>query len=87
MCLTVVMVGSVGSVLVVLQKTNDVVRRCRLCWVPFLGGGIFDKRSALFVTLCHGCQWVPKMLGGFSHFEKVPLLDISGYITWPFHVL
>ena len=52
-------VGSIihiSRVLVVLQKTNNVVVRCHLCWVPFLGGGIFDKRSALFVTLC---QWVP----------------------------
>ena len=50
-------VGSVISRMsAVLQKTNNVVARCHLCWVPFLGGGIFDKRSALFVTLC---QWVP----------------------------
>ena len=25
--------------------------------------------------------------GGFSHFDQAPLLDISGYITWPSHVL
>ena len=59
LCLIVVGVGSViniSRVLVVLQKTNDVIVRCHLCWVPFLGGGIFDKRSALFVTLC---LWVP----------------------------
>ena len=59
LCLIVVGVGSViniSRVLVVLQKTNDVTVRCHLCWVPFLGGGIFDKRSALFITLC---LWVP----------------------------
>ena len=41
----------------------------------------FDKRSALFVTLC---QWVPYMKGGFSYFHQAPLLDISGYITCQF---
>ena len=59
LCLIVVGVGSViniSRVLVVLQKTTDVIVRCHLCWVSFLGGGIFDKRSALFVTLC---LWVP----------------------------
>ena len=56
-CLNVVRVGFIiSTVLVVLQKTNNVVVRCHLCSVPFLGGGIFDKRSAPFVTLC---QWVP----------------------------
>ena len=40
--LIVVGVSSIVSrVLVVLQKTNNVVGRCHLCWVPFLGGGIF----------------------------------------------
>ena len=55
-CLMVVGAGSISRMLVVLQKTNNVVVRCHLCWVPFLGGGIFDERSPLFVTLC---QWVP----------------------------
>ena len=27
------------------------------------------------------------MLGGFNHFEQTPLLDISGYVNWPSHVL
>ena len=27
------------------------------------------------------------MLGGFNHFEQAPLLDISGYVNWPSHVL
>ena len=86
LCLIVVGKGSIihiSRVLVVLQKTNNVVVRCHLCWVPFLADGIFDK-SALFVT---PSQWVPQMLGGFSHFDQTPLLDISGYITWPYHVL
>ena len=48
-------VGSISRVLVVLQKTNNAVARCHLCYVLFLRGGIFDKRSVLFVTL-H--QWV-----------------------------
>ena len=58
--------GSISRVLAVLQKTNDVVARCCLCWVLFLEGGMFDKRSGMFdkrtapfVTLVHGCQWVP----------------------------
>ena len=55
LCLIVVGVGSIGRVLVVLQKTNNVVVRCFLCLVLFMGGGIFDNRSAIFVTLC---QWV-----------------------------
>ena len=55
LCLMVVGVAS-SRMLEVLQKINNVVVKCHLCWVPFLGGGIFDKRSALFVTLC---QWVP----------------------------
>ena len=50
-------VGSIRRVLVVFQKTNRVVVRCYdLCWVSFLQGGIFDKRSAFFLTVC---QWVP----------------------------
>ena len=68
--LIVVGVGStihISRVLVVLQKTNNVVVRCHLCWLPFLGGGIFDKRNPLFVTLF---QWVPSMLGGFSLLTK-----------------
>ena len=56
LCLTVVGVSSISRVLVVLQKTNDVVVRCFLCLVLFMGGGIFDKRSAIFVRLC---LWVP----------------------------
>ena len=57
LCLIVIGVGSIISrVLVLFQKTNNVVVRCHLCWVPFLGSGIVDKRSILFVTLC---QWVP----------------------------
>ena len=55
LCL-IVGVGLISRVLVVLQKANNVVVRCHSCWVPFLGGGIFEKRSSLFVTLC---QWVP----------------------------
>ena len=35
-CLMVVGVRSISRMLVVLQKTNNVVR-CHLCWVPFLG--------------------------------------------------
>ena len=27
------------------------------------------------------------MLGGFNHFEQRSLLDISGYVNWPSHVL
>ena len=49
-------VGSISRMLVVLQKTNNVVVRYHLCWASFLGGGTFDKRSAVFVILC---QWVP----------------------------
>ena len=52
LCLIVVRVGSISRVLGVPQKTNNVVVRCHLCWVLFLGGGVFDKRSPLFVTLC-----------------------------------
>ena len=47
--------------------------RCYLYWIPFLRGGIFDKRKALFVNLC---QWVPQILGGFRHFDQAPLLDV-----------
>ena len=36
-CLMVVGVRSISRMLVVLQKTNNVVVRCQLCWVPFLG--------------------------------------------------
>ena len=55
LCVTVG-VGSISRVLVVLQKTNNVVVKCHyFCWIPLLQGGIFDKRSALFVILC---QWV-----------------------------
>ena len=40
--LIVVGVGSIIiRVLVLLQKTNNVVGRYHLCWVPFLGGGFF----------------------------------------------
>ena len=49
----IIEVGFISRVLPVLQKTNNVVVRCHLSWVPFLQGGIFDKRDALFVTLCH----------------------------------
>ena len=56
LCLIAVGLGSISRMLVVVQKTNNVVVRCHLCWLPFLGGGIFDERSELFVTLC---QWVP----------------------------
>ena len=56
LCLMVVGEASVSRMFVVLQKTNNVVVRCYLFWVPFLGDSIFNKRSALFVTLC---QWVP----------------------------
>ena len=52
LCLIVVGVVSISRVLVVLQKTNNVGLTCHLCWVPFLGGSMFDKRSALYVTLC-----------------------------------
>ena len=55
LCLIFVGVGSFSKVLVVPQKTNNVVVGCHLCWVPFLGRGSFDKRSALFVTVC---QWM-----------------------------
>ena len=56
LCLMVVGIGSINRMLVVLQKTSNAVVRCHLCWVPFLGSGIFDNRSTLFVTLY---QWVP----------------------------
>ena len=53
LCLIVVGVGSIiRKVLVVLQKTNNVVVRGHLYRIPFLGGGIFDKKSALFETPC-----------------------------------
>ena len=58
LCLIVVGKGSIihiSRVLVVLQKTNNVVVRCHLCWVSCWRDGKFDKRSAIFVTLC---QWV-----------------------------
>ena len=54
-CLMVVGVRSISRMLVVLQKTNNVVVRCHLCWVPFLEGIICDKKSARCVTLS---QWV-----------------------------
>ena len=50
MCL-IVGIGSVSRMLIVLQKVNNVVVRWHLRWMPFLQGGIFDKRNALFVTL------------------------------------
>ena len=50
--LIVVGLGSISRVLVVLQKTKNVGFRCHLCWVPFLEGCMFDKRSALYVRLC-----------------------------------
>ena len=77
-------VGPISRMFVVLQKINNLVVRCHLCWVPFLGVGISFKRSALFVRLC---RWVPQMLGGFSHFDQAPLSDIPGYVTWPSHVV
>ena len=83
LCL-IVGLGPVTSVLLVLQKTNNVVVRCHLCWVPFLRGSIFEKKSALFVTLC---QWVLQMLRAFDHFDQAPLLDISGCVAWPYHIL
>ena len=47
----------ISRVLVVPQKTNNVVVGCHyLCWVPFFQGQFFGKRSALFLTLW---QWVP----------------------------
>ena len=61
LCLIVAWVASISRVLVVLHKTNNVVERCQLSCVPFLGGRIFDKRIALFVY-----QWVPQILDGFS---------------------
>ena len=64
LCL-IVGVGSISRVLVVLQKANNVVVRYHFCEMPFMLGPVFDKRSALFLTLC---QWLPYMLGGFSHF-------------------
>ena len=76
--------GSISRMLAVLQKTNNVAARCHLCWVSFLGGGTFDKRSVLFVTLY---QWVAQMLDDFSYFGQAPLLDISGYVFWPSHIL
>ena len=84
LCLVVVDVVSIIRVLVVFQKTKNVVVRCHFCWMSFLGGAIFDERSALFVTLR---EWVPKMSGGISHFDQASLLGISGYITWPSHIL
>ena len=27
------------------------------------------------------------MSGDFCHFDRAPLLDISGYVTWPSHAL
>ena len=52
----IVGVGPISRVLVVYEKASNVVMRCHLCWVPFFRGGIFEKTSTLFVTLC---QWVP----------------------------
>ena len=51
--LLVLGVGSISRVFVALQKTNNIVVRYHLCWVPFCSG-IFDKKSALFVTLSMG---------------------------------
>ena len=45
-------VDSISKVMVALQETNNVVVRCHFCWVPFLRGGIFDKRSVPIVKLC-----------------------------------
>ena len=59
--LLVLGVGSISRVFVVLQKTNNIAVRYHLCWVPFWGGGIFDKKSALFVTLSMGAinvEWL-----------------------------
>ena len=50
--LCLIIVGFIIRVLAVLQKTNNVVVRYHLRYVPSLGGGIVDKRSALFLTLC-----------------------------------
>ena len=57
LCLVVVDVVSIIRVLVVFQKTKNVIVRSHFSWMSFLGGAIFDARSALFVTLC---EWVPK---------------------------
>ena len=56
LCLMIVGIGYISRMLVVLQKTNIVVVRCHLRWVPFLVGGTFDKWNALFEILW---QWVP----------------------------
>ena len=80
LCLTVLGVASISRMLVVLQKTNNSCEMPFTLEVPFLGGGIFDMKSALFVTLC---QKVPEMLGGFTpiltrctfaehHLENMP---------------
>ena len=69
LCLIVVGFGSISRVLVVLEKTNKEVVRCHLCWLPFLVGGIFDERSALFVS------------NTLSMGAIAPLLDISSYVT------
>ena len=45
-------VGSISRMLVVLQKINNTVVRCQLCWVPLLRDNTFDKTSGLFLTLC-----------------------------------
>ena len=90
----IVGVGFISRVSVVLQKTNNLsfdvpllwdasFVTCRLCWVPFLREGIFDKWSSLFVTVSMGVINV----GGFSHFDQASLLDILGYVTWPSNVL
>ena len=57
LCLINVEVGPIIiRLLVVFQKTNNVVARCHLCWVPFLGGGNFDKRSPFLYHCIIGCH-------------------------------
>ena len=77
--LCLIIVGFIIRVLVVLQKTNNVVVRYRLCQVPSLGSSIFDKRSALFVTLCQLCLKFQVDLAIFanllSQLFQVTLLD------------
>ena len=74
-------VVSIRRVLVILQKTKNIsfaiFVRCHLWWVLFLWGGIFDNIVAMDAI----------NVGRFSHFDRTSLLDISGYVTWPSHVL
>ena len=50
--------------------------------MSFLRGGVFEKRSALSLKLS---QWRQYFQCG--HFDQAPLLDVSGYVTWPSHAL